>query len=186
MKYLKTYESRSDSMKRTNKEKSWIKSIISDIVDCSTDLTDLPYNFKHCGNYTENNDENDNLSEYLSVVTNHTTMKKKYTIKYIGKIIDEKVSAFCAGNYIDRGDGVGKIITNKIEVNHLDIISIMLNKRNDKGSKLLVSLLDGLEDTISKLSNMVFVGDYKISFFVNIYSVSRGTAIIIGVDFLTT
>lgn len=182
MKYLKTYESRSDSMKRTNKEKSWIKSIISDIVDCSTDLTDLPYNFKHCGNY----DENENLSEYLSVVTNHTTMRKKYTIKYIGEIIDEKVSAFCSGNYIDRGDGVGKIITDKIEVNYLDIISIMLNKRNDKGSKLLVSLLEGLEDTISKLSNMVFVGDYKISFFINIYNVSRGTAIIIGVDFLTT
>lgn len=183
MKYLKSFNENKQLLKDINDKQEWLKSVIDDIVDCSTELTDLPYNFRHCGNYNENNEENERLQDYLSVVTNTSTLKSKYTINYSGEILDKSVNAYTDYTYEN-----GEIKYNSIELGFVQSIFKIpieeLNDSDDEGAKLLKDLLPASEEVVNKLTNIVFDDYTKVNCFINCYPVSRGTCIVVGINII--
>jgi hypothetical protein len=180
MKYIKEYQKYDvkDRYRGLRDKEEWLKSKLYDIVDCSTDLTDLPYNFRHCGNFANNNDEEERLEEYLSIVNNTDKFQSNYSIKYSGEILGENVAAFCDGSYKN-----GKFTFNKTEANYKPITHDEIYSLDNKYTNLLKELLGGLEDTIDKLSNIIFKDSTDITFWINSYEVQRGTCVYVGIEF---
>ena len=190
MKYLskyKLFESASDIEKRRHK---WLISKKHDIIDCSHDLTDMPYNFRHCGR------PDVEQGERISDVLFYNTIDKDNQYKRANtKDVYYKNNFFKGDNY-NRGSFeiryTGEILGKHIEEIHRGYVFGKWDNgfeyRNDRDSyrpnKIINEILPNLEDTIVKLKNVVFKrGEYNIYFMINMYGVERGTCIYIRVIF---
>lgn len=182
MKYLSKFESTSDIEKRRHK---WLISKKHDIIDCSHDLTDMPYNFRHCGRPEQGERVSDilhyntiakdeehkrsNIYHQNNFFKGDNYNKGSYEIRYTGEILDKHIERYHSGFVFGKWD-------NGFEY------------RNDKDSyrpnKIINDILPNLEDTIVKLKNVVFKrGQYNIYFMINMYGVERGTCIYIRISF---
>lgn len=117
-------------------DKNWLVSMKDDIVDCSHDLTDLPYNFYHCGREEDGEDYS-----YLDYEDG------KYTILYTGNLVVGEGKRFVNFDGVISGlwdDSVG-------------LIPDGYSQLGSGGFKDLVdSLLPAVEDVIIKLRGIVF------------------------------
>ena len=74
MKYLKLHP--------INENMNWLLSKKDDIIECSYDITDMPYEFYFCGNVPDETD----ISYYLSYDG------KSYVVQYVGEISKDLIT----------------------------------------------------------------------------------------------
>lgn len=142
-------------------EQEWILSKKDDIIECSYELTDLPYNFYHCGNINKPTME---MSDYLNWIKFlPSDDKESCVIRWIGVIPNRKpVNSFdgsLAGILVDDGGWRLKIYMNNIVSSQRELLDI------------LDDLLPNLESTLIKLNNIVFEGiNCSIKFDISFYN----------------
>ena len=142
-------------------EQEWILSKKDDIIECSYELTDLPYNFYHCGNINKPTME---MSDYLNWIKFlPSDDKESCVIRWIGVIPNSRpVNSFdgsLAGILVDDGGWRLKIYMNNIVSSQRVLLGI------------LDDLLPNLESTLIKLNNIVFEGiNCSIKFDISFYN----------------
>ncbi len=154
MKYLRLHP--------INEDRNWLLSRKDDIVECSYDLTDLPYNFYHCGRIKEGED----LSSYLSLSLGG------YSINYDGGFEFDDYENYRNGYISGVWDG-----------------EFIFDKNNDDknpGYKEIVNnILPNLEDVIIKLKATVFSeGDFLTNFHIYCYDFGDPGIIMINVKLM--
>ena len=139
MKYLKLHP--------INENVNWLLSKKDDIVECSYELTDMPYNFLHCGRVPSDSD----ISYYLSYDG------KSYVINWVGEFDLDLVNE-------------GEVLSTSVSGDFVEGLKVKEWSSNGKVNDLVEEMLPNIESTIMKLSGMVFGdGDYKISFNILFY-----------------
>ena len=139
MKYLKLHP--------INENLNWLLSKKDDIIECSYDITDMPYDFYHCGNVPEDSD----ISYYLSYDG------KSYVINWVGEFDLDLVND-------------GEVLSTSVSGDYKDGLKVKEWSSNGKVNDLVEEMLPNIESTIMKLSGMVFGDkDYKISFNILFY-----------------
>jgi hypothetical protein len=139
MKYLKWHP--------INENVNWLLSKKDDIIECSHDITDMPYDFLHCGNVPGDSD----ISYYLIYDG------KSYVINWVGGVDFDLVNE-------------GEVLTTGVSGDFVEELKVKEWSSNGKVNDLVEEMLPNIESTIMKLSGMVFGdGDYKISFNIQFY-----------------
>lgn len=139
MKYLKLHP--------INENMNWLLSKKDDIIECSYDITDMPYNFLHCGNVPDDSD----ISYYLSYEG------KSYVINWVGEFDLDLIND-------------GEVLSTSVSGDFVEELKVKEWSSNGKVNDLVEEMLPNIESTIMKLSGMVFGDrDYKISFNILFY-----------------
>ena len=139
---------------------NWLLSKKDDIIECSYDLTDLSYNFHHCGRIKQGED----LSSYLNEF-------RGYHINYDGSlgVVDSE-------NYRGYVSGIwdGDFIFDKNK-----------DDKNPGYKEIFDSILPNLEDVIIKLRATVFnEGDFLTNFHIYCYDLGDPGIIMINVKLM--
>lgn len=148
MKYLRLHP--------INEDRNWILSKKEDIIECSYDLTDLPYDFYYCGRIKEGED----LSSYLSFNLGG------YSINYDGSVeVDDSNEDYINWTGYISGVWDGEFIFDKNCKDYDD---------KPRYKELVDSILPSLEDVIIKLRGTVFnEGDFMNSFHIYCYDLEQ-------------
>ena len=150
-------------------DKNWLVSMKDDIIECSYELTDLPYNFYHCGRLKDEN----SIDNYLRVNGN-----RKYLIAYLGSVEvpsddDDWNPTHWTGYVSGSWDGSIKGVESPNE--DLD----NSDKVDFRG--IVDDILPALEDVLVKLRGYVFTdelasfqkGDWNVTFSIYCYRSAR-------------
>ena len=142
MKYLKLHP--------INENMNWLLSKKDDIIECSYDITDMPYDFYFCGNVPDETD----ISYYLSYDG------KSYVVQYVGEISKDLIT----------DDGLEIQQDSSVSGSFKDDLKVSKWSNNGKVNDLVEEMLPNIDSTVKKLTGMVFNDkDYKISFNIQFY-----------------
>lgn len=153
MKYLKLHP--------INENLNWLLSKKDDIIECSYELIDLPYDFHYCGR------EGEGGNSYLNYV------RGKYTISYSGRmVVDDgtediwSFGGFVTGEYDEEGFNFN-IYGEEGGMSISRSTDYLIGKRKGNFKKLVDSLLPAVEDVIIKLRGNVFnEGEWTTSIYI--------------------
>lgn len=139
MKYLKFHP--------INENLNWLLSKKDDIIECSYDITDMPYDFYHCGNVPEDSD----ISYYLSYDG------KSYVINWVGEFDLDLIND-------------GEVLSTSVSGDYKQGLKVSKWSSNGKVNDLVEEMLPAIESTIGNLSSNVF-GDrnYDVTFNILFY-----------------
>ena len=139
MKYLKLHP--------INENLNWLLSKKDDIIECSYDITDMPYNFLHCGRVPEDSD----ISYYLSYDG------KSYVINWVGEVDLDLVNE-------------GEVVSTSVSGDYKQGLKVKEWSSNGKVNDLVEEMLPGIESTIGNLSSDVFNDrNYDVTFNILFY-----------------
>lgn len=149
-------------------DKNWLISMKDDIVDCSHDLTDLPYNFYHCGKLKDEN----SIDDYLRVHDN-----RKYLISYLGSVEVPSDNDWNPTHWTGYVSGSWDGSIKRIESPNGDLDNS--DKVDFRG--IVDDILPALEDVLVKLRGYVFTdelasfqkGDWNVTFSIYCYRSAR-------------
>ena len=188
MKHLIKYKLFEASQDFEKKRQRWLLSKKYDIIECSHDLTDMPYNFYHCGKLDVEQ------GERISDVLKYNTIEEDEQYRRSNRPETYRQNRFYNDDNIFRGSYQisysGEILGKHIEKIHRGFVSgkwdngFDFDQRDYRPNETINQILPNMEDTIVKLKNFVFnKGEYNIYFMINMYGVQRGTSIFTWIIF---
>ena len=139
MKYLKLHP--------INENMNWLLSKKDDIIECSYDITDMPYNFLHCGRVPSGSD----ISYYLIYDG------KSYVINWVGEVNFDLVND-------------GKVLNTSVSGDYKGGLKVSNWSSNGKINDFVKDILPNIESTIGHLKSHVFGGkEYDVTFDILFY-----------------
>ena len=139
MKYLRLHP--------INENMNWLLSMKDDIIECSYDITDMPYGFRHCGRVPSDSD----ISYYLMYDG------KSYVINWVGRVDSDLISE-------------GEVLNTSVSGDYKDKIKVSNWSDNGKVNDFVEDMLPNIESTIGHLKSNVFVDrNYDITFNILFY-----------------
>jgi hypothetical protein len=139
MKYLKLHP--------INENMNWLLSKKDDIIECSYDITDMPYDFLHCGRVPSDSD----ISYYLSYEG------KSYVINWVGEVDLDLINE-------------GEVLNTSVSGDYKDKIKVSNWSDNGKVNDFVEGMLPNIESTIGHLKSNVFNDrEYDVTFNILFY-----------------
>lgn len=139
MKYLKLHP--------INEDRNWLLSKKDDIIECSYDITDMPYGFRHCGRVPEDSD----ISYYLIYDG------KSYVINWVGRVDSDLISE-------------GEVLSESVSGDYKGGLKVNNWSGNGKVNDFVEDILPNIESTIGNLKSDVFNDrEYDVTFDILFY-----------------
>lgn len=147
MKYLRLHPINEDKNYWQWIKINWLLSKKDDIIECSYDITDMPYNFLHCGRVPSGSD----ISYYLSYDG------KSYVINWVGEVNFDLVNE-------------GEVLNTSVSGEFTGDLRVLEWSSNGKINDFVEDMLPNIESTIGNLKSNVF-GDreYDVTFNILFY-----------------